>query len=165
MPLHFSCLNVAKNRGSQRYLMMSPSQLVNRHMKSALIGSQDIKSVLSTSVRTWLICFPRLEFCWFGFLVIEVLQTESPRGSGRWMNHREEIQQIQLLRSTLCLERKVAKLRNEPLQIMRLVQPTMPAREPLRRKIKGNQIFKILRTLYRRDSGEEQCLTLGRTHW
>lgn len=93
--------------------MMPQFKLVS--MKNALIGSQDFYIVLSISVRTWLICFSRPEFCWSGFLVIEVFQTErSPRGSCRWMNKRENIQQIQLLRSILCLEKNVAKLKSQP---------------------------------------------------
>lgn len=144
MPLHFPCLDISKSQGSQRYSMMSPFQLVNTPVKSVLIRSQGIKFVLSTGVRTWLICFSRLEFCWLGFLVIEVLQTKkSPRGSGRWMNHRENTQQIHLLRSALCLKKKVAEIRNSfYMNLYRLwdmSSPTMPAREPLRRKNKKKE--------------------------
>lgn len=141
---------------------MSQSQLINRRMKSALIRSQDIKCVLATSVRTWLICFPRLEFCWSGFLVIKVLQTnENPRASGRWMNTGKTSHRASFFGSTLCLERKVAKLRNEPWQIMRPVQPTMPARETLRRKKEKNQIFKNPRYAVQKRLGRKAVLDIS----
>lgn len=151
--------------------MMPQFKLVN--MKNALIGSQDFYIVLSISVRTWLICFSRPEFCWSGFLVIEVFQTErSPRGSCRWMNKRENIPQIQLLRSILCLEKNVAKLTKSACRnlcrLWDLSSPALPDREPWKRKKKKkrkSRFKKILSALSRRDSREEKCVTLAGTHW
>ena len=61
MPVHFPCLHIIKNQGPQMSTV-SQLQLVNRHMKSILIGSPEFKIVLSTSIRTWLIYFSRPEF-------------------------------------------------------------------------------------------------------
>lgn len=148
MPLHFPCLNITKNQGSQRYSMMSQFQTGQQTREESTQWKPRYKNCSVHICKDLLICFFRLEFCcWFGSLVIKLLQTKkSPRGSSRWMNHRGNI--TQLLRSTLYLKKKVAKHRTSfCINLYRLwdmSSPAMSAREPLRRKTmkKENQTSK-----------------------
>lgn len=98
---------------------------------------------LSTSVRTWLICFAKPGFCWSGSFVTEILQTKrSPRGSCRWMNNRGKYPQNPA--SKELLEMKVAKLSKlvytNVCKLWNLFIPTRPATEPLRRKKRKKKI-------------------------
>ena len=143
MALHFSCLNMTKNPGVMELLDDITVTTDQQTLEECTDWKPRYKIVLSTSVSSWLICFPRPEFCWFGFLVIEVLRTsKSPGGPGRWLNHRVNSQQIQLLGSTLCLEKKVAKLRHEPFQIMRPVQPNHACQRAFKKAERGKSGFK-----------------------